>query len=402
MGCGNSTAAAADTNGDGLFTGVLVESPLKKLVAARGKWSLEALELDTTVGEGMFSRVRIAKIKGDPEQNPLALKILKKSNIIKLQQVGHVRAEKEILLSIAHPFIVDMLSTFQDEAHLYMMMEYINGGELHEFIQNQGGSMPSDHARFFSGELCLAVAYLHSLWIAHRDLKPQNLLVTMDGHIKLTDFGFAKVIKGQDKTFTLVGTPEYVAPEIVRGEGHGLGVDWWAFGIVLFEMLCGFTPFMAEDRDSIFEMIKVGALDMPRTLDPKAGDLIKKLLVARAEKRLVSAQEGIKRFKSSPWFKGMDWANLAASKETPPYKPPVKGKDDTSMFVKYAPRTSVATNSLSEEEQDMFRRFSTRENVNGSINMEAAMRQVPSELKQRMYPELNDGQKADGGFEFTY
>ncbi len=148
----------------------------------------------------------------------------------------------------------------QDAARLYMLCEYVPGGELFSYLRREG-QLPEGAARFYAAEIVLAFEYLHSLSVLYRDLKPENLLLTAKGHVKITDFGFAKVVA--DRTYSLCGTPEYLAPEIIQSAGHGKGVDWWALGILLFEMMVGFPPFFADTPNGIYQKILAGAIDMP-------------------------------------------------------------------------------------------------------------------------------------------
>jgi serine/threonine protein kinase len=153
-----------------------------------------------------------------------------------------------------------MVGHMQDAAKLYMLCEYVPGGELFSYLRREG-QLPERAARFYAAEIVLALEYLHSLSVLYRDLKPENLLLTAAGHVKITDFGFAKVVA--DRTYSLCGTPEYLAPEIIQSAGHGRGVDWWALGILLFEMLAGFPPFYADTPNGIYQKILAGAIDMP-------------------------------------------------------------------------------------------------------------------------------------------
>ena len=182
------------------------------------------------------------------------------SQILAQRQLDHIRSEVSILSTVAHPFIVSMLGHQQDAARLYMLCEYVPGGELFSHLRREG-QLPEASARFYAAEIVLAFEYLHSLNVLYRDLKPENLLLTARGHLKITDFGFAKVVA--DRTHSLCGTPEYLAPEIIQSAGHGKGVDWWALGILLFEMLVGFPPFYADTPNGIYQKILAGAIDMP-------------------------------------------------------------------------------------------------------------------------------------------
>jgi len=235
----------------------------------------------TNVGTGTFGRVFLTKEKAT--QTPFyAMKVLKKVEVVRLKQVEHINSEKEILAQVKCPFIVNLyvssshlssacwlsltrptlsfrFCTFQDELNLYMLLEYVIGGEVFSHLR-KAGRFSNDTTLFYAAEIVLAVEYLHkyankktvflfiiflilsrcfkySRDIIYRDLKPENLLLDRDGHIKITDFGFAK--KVEDRTWTLCGTPEYLAPEIIQSKGHGKAVDWWALGILIFEMLAG-------------------------------------------------------------------------------------------------------------------------------------------------------------------
>lgn len=201
-------------------------------------WQLSDLTLKETLGTGTFGRVRLCLHKSTG--NYYAIKCLKKSEVLRMKQVEHILAEASILGSIRHPFIVNMLKTFQDDKRLYIVLEYVVGGELFSHLR-KAGKFPNDVAKFYAAEVILAFEYIHSMDILYRDLKPENLLLDVGGHIKITDFGFAK--KVPERTFTLCGTPEYLAPEIIQSKGHGKAVDWWALGILTYEMLVGYPPF---------------------------------------------------------------------------------------------------------------------------------------------------------------
>ena len=204
----------------------------------------------STLGTGTFGRVRLVKHRSDnQEQDPLALKRLKKSAIIKLKQIDHVKSEKNVLSIIDHPFIVNLKGYFQTPSHIYMLLDYACGGELFTLLRREG-RFANDVALFFASEILLAFDYLHGMDIAYRDLKPENLLIDKEGHVKITDFGFAKVVK--DKTYTLCGTPEYLAPEIIQSKGHNKNVDWWALGVLVFEMLAGYPPFYDDNPMGIY------------------------------------------------------------------------------------------------------------------------------------------------------
>ena len=197
---------------------------------------------------GTFGRVYRVKIKDTvaneilgPELSSIrtryfALKVMSKENIIRLQQLEHVRSETMILLALRFPFIVELYSIFQDERNHYMLMEHIDGGDMFERMRCLGAFSESV-AKFYAAELVLALEHMHSQQIVHRDLKPENLMIDDDGHLKVIDFGFAKVV--QDRTWTICGTPDYMAPEVVQHRGHGSAVDFWSLGVLIYEMVVG-------------------------------------------------------------------------------------------------------------------------------------------------------------------
>eukprot|EP01066_Platyproteum_vivax_P009165 Platyproteum_vivax@DN4006_c0_g1_i1.p1 len=325
---------------------------LKNLVGNR-QWRFDDFDLRATVGTGTFGRVRVVKVKGSADRTPLALKILRKSEVIRLKQVEHVKAEKTILLMIEHPFIVNLLATFHDEKRLFMVMEYVNGGELFSYLRKEG-RLPNDHAKFYAAEIVLAFQYLHAMNIVYRDLKPENLLIDSMGHVKITDFGFAKVV--EDRTWTLCGTPEYLAPEIIQSKGHGKSVDWWALGILIFEMLAGFPPFYDENPFGIYQKVLAGRIDFPRHFDVKAKDLIKRLLTHDRTKRYGCLKNGAEDIKLHKWYKGLDWDVAQQRGLSPPFIPQVRSQDDTSLFDKY-PESTEADVPIHGKDQSLFDDF---------------------------------------------
>lgn len=328
-------------------------SHLKTLVGGR-QFTFGDFDLRATVGTGTFGRVRVVKIKGSSDRTPLALKILKKSEVMRLKQVEHVKAERQILSMIEHPFIVNLLATFQDEKRLFMLLEYVNGGELFSYLRKEG-RLPNDHAKFYAGEIILAFQYLHSMNIVYRDLKPENLLIDCTGHMKITDFGFAKVV--EDRTWTLCGTPEYLAPEIIQSKGHGKSVDWWALGVLMFEILAGYPPFYDENPFGIYQKVLAGRIDFPRHFDVKAKDLIKRLLTHDRTKRYGCLKSGAEDIKKHKWYKGMDWDVMYNRGLPPPFVPNVKAMDDTSMFDRYPESTEGSAPQISQKDQALFEDF---------------------------------------------
>lgn len=263
-----------------------------------------------------------------------ALKMLNIRQVIKLKQLQHVKNEKQCLLEANHPFIVQLFWTHHDDTYLYMLLEYVSGGELFTYLRATH-KFENDKALFYSVEITSALAHLHELDIIYRDMKPENVLIDVTGHIKLTDFGFAKKVK--DRTWTLCGTPEYLAPEIIQSKGHGKAVDWWSLGILIYEMLAGFPPFFDENPFDIYRKILECKVEFPRHFDPAAKDLIKKLLVLDRTKRLGCLRKGTQDIYDAKWFssRGFTWTDVYRKKLRPPIVPIVNGPGDHQNFEDY-------------------------------------------------------------------
>lgn len=315
-------------------------------------WRLADLEMRETIGTGSFGRVRLVKHKQSAKY--CALKILKKQEILRMKQVEHVLAEACLLQEIDHPFIVNLLKGFMDDDRLYLLLEYVVGGELFSHLR-KAGKFPGEVARFYSAEVVLAFEYLHSKDIAYRDLKPENLLIDRDGNVKITDFGFAK--KVTDRTFTLCGTPEYLAPEIIQSKGHDRAVDWWALGILLYEMLVGYPPFYDESPYKIYEKILEGKIKFPNWVDSKAKEMIRGLLVLDRTKRLGSLKRGVQDIKRHQYYAGVDWDALLGKKITAPITVRPRRDGDTHYFDKYAESPRHPLRPLTNAQQDVFANF---------------------------------------------
>ncbi|KAL9645259.1 hypothetical protein ABK040_002459 [Willaertia magna] len=299
-------------------------------------WNLSDFELYQIIGTGSFGCVRIVKRKN----NFYAMKIMKKYEIIKKKQVEHIKSEKIVLEKIInHPFIIKLFKTFQDDNYLYMVMEFANGGELFSHLR-RCGQFPNDVAKFYAAEIIIAVEYLHSKNIIYRDLKPENILLDKEGHLKITDFGFAKVLsEKENRAWTFCGTPEYMAPEIINQKGHGKGVDWWALGILIYEMLVGYPPFHDEERNEnpmkLCTKILTDKVQYPNFLDPAAIDLIEQLLNKDKVKRLGCLKGGAKDIKNHVWFRGVDWSVLEVRGYPAPIPIKVSSEGDSRYFESY-------------------------------------------------------------------
>ncbi|RNA30494.1 cAMP-dependent kinase catalytic subunit PRKX [Brachionus plicatilis] len=313
---------------------------------------LEKFEFKTTVGTGTFGRVICVKHK--EKKDYFALKIMSIAEVLRLKQTDHVKNEKEILNLVNHPFIIKLYWTHHNEKFLYMLCEFVCGGELFTYLRNCV-KFSNDTANFYSAEIVCALEYLHSLSIIYRDLKPENLLLDRDGHIRICDFGFAK--KVYDRTWTLCGTPEYLAPEIIQGKGHHKAVDWWALGILVFEMLAGYPPFYDEMPFQIYQKILSGKIEWPKFIDLTAKDLIKKLLVSDRTKRLGTMKNGVEDIKNHKWFRSVDWEAVPYKKLTPPIIPRVSHDGDTSRFDRYDEENWKDVQSVSAKNLEPFQDF---------------------------------------------
>jgi len=295
-----------------------------------GECNLEQFDLGVTLGTGSFGRVRFVTYKENGDI--YALKMLKKSEVVRLQQVDHMISERSILIGLNHPFIVNLATTFQDPRYLYMVLEYVQGGELFTHLR-KAGRFDHPTAKFYSASVVSIFEYLHKSDVIYRDLKPENLLFDAAGYLKITDFGFAKVVTF--KTYTLCGTPEYIAPEVLLNKGHGKGVDWWTLGILTYEMLAGQPPFVDEDPMGIYQQILNGKLNFPRYMEHNVKSLLKKILVADLTKRYGCRTNGVEDIKKHKWFSDLEWQVLLDRGLSGPIIPEVNGANDTSNFDPY-------------------------------------------------------------------
>uniref|UniRef100_A0A914KUZ0 Uncharacterized protein n=1 Tax=Meloidogyne incognita TaxID=6306 RepID=A0A914KUZ0_MELIC len=282
-----------------------------------------------TIGEGAFGRVQLCQHRETGRY--YALKSMYIPKIVERRQVQHVHQEKRILQALDHPFIVKLWDTAKDAANLFMVMEFLPGGELFSYFR-AARKFPSQTVKFYAAEIILALEYLHSIYIAYRDLKPENLMVSLHGHIKLTDFGFAKII--HNKSYTLCGTPSYLAPEVFQRKGHNQSVDWWALGVLIFELMAGDQPFRGKTPEEIEESIvnsKENGLHFPRrTFSPNAKDVIRRLLCIEPKDRI-----GYSQLKSHQWFCNYDWQELYNRNYKPPFLPTIYHDGDTGNFDSY-------------------------------------------------------------------
>jgi serum/glucocorticoid-regulated kinase 2 len=289
---------------------------------------LDDFELLKVLGRGSFGKVM--QVRKKTTGVVYAMKILKKAALAARNQVDHTKAERKILQALQHPFLMTLRYAFQSKEKLYFVLDYYQGGELFFHLKNQR-RFPEEVGRLYTGEIGLALGHLHSLGVIYRDLKPENVILDSDGHVCLTDFGLSKEMEPDNKAHTFCGTPEYLAPEIVAGTGHDKAVDWWALGILLYELTVGIPPFYSQQVSEMYQKIQTGVLRFPPDLSEQCKALIVALLNRDPKKRLCS-RDDVEELKAHPFFATINWRDLYDKKIVPPFKPKVKGKDDTNNF----------------------------------------------------------------------
>uniref|UniRef100_A0A8V5HCE9 Protein kinase C n=1 Tax=Melopsittacus undulatus TaxID=13146 RepID=A0A8V5HCE9_MELUD len=310
------------------------------------------------LGKGSFGKVLLAELKGKNEF--FAIKALKKDVVLIDDDVECTMVEKRVLaLAWENPFLTHLYCTFQTKDHLFFVMEFLNGGDLMFHIQDKG-RFDLYRATFYGSEILCGLQFLHSKGIIYRDLKLDNVMLDKEGHIKIADFGMCKEnVFGEHKASTFCGTPDYIAPEILQGLRYTFSVDWWSFGVLLYEMLIGQSPFHGDDEDELFESIRVDTPHYPRWITKESKDLLEKLFERDPTRRL-----GVTgNIRDHPFFKTINWAALEKREVDPPFRPKVKSASDYTNFdrefLSEKPKLSYSDKNLIESmDQSAFDGFS--------------------------------------------
>jgi len=315
-------------------TEILQRDWMAALQTPDAKVGLADFTMLTVLGKGSFGKV--LRVRQNQTGELYAMKVLRKDAVRAQHQVEHTRTERQLLQRVKHPFLTELKYAFQTEDKLYMVLEFVQGGELFTHLKKEK-RFPEERARFYSGEVTMALQYLHQTGFIYRDLKPENLLLDHEGHIKLTDFGLSKNVSGAEvddikATYTFCGTPEYMAPEVLTEQGHGKAVDWWSLGILIYEMLVGLPPFYSKNKKEMYFKILKQDPRYPGFLTSDAKTLLHHLLRRNPSERLGSGADDAEPIKAHPFFASIDWDALLSKEIPPPFVPVIREEGDTSNF----------------------------------------------------------------------
>ena len=284
------------------------------------------------LGTGSFGRVLLVRKKNNDKL--FAMKILLKSYLKQKHQEEHTKTERDLMVSIDCPFVMDVKYAFQDEIHLYLVTEFMQGGDMFFHLHDKG-LFKKERTKFYIIEIILGIEYLHSKNMIYRDLKPENILMDKEGHIKVTDFGLSKILDDMnDKVFTLCGTPQYIAPEVIQKKGYDKGVDWWSLGCIFYEMLTGYMPFNIPRNEKLSPKLFKTPIRYPKNITEDEMDLIEKLLTLDPKQRIGNGSNDAKEIKAHPYFKDIDWDKYYRKEVKPPFIPKLKNDTDLRYFDK--------------------------------------------------------------------
>ncbi|GAA5952749.1 hypothetical protein JCM3765_002263 [Sporobolomyces pararoseus] len=332
------------------------------VVRSQRRIGLDDFNFLAVLGKGNFGKVMLAEEKKSSQL--YAIKVLKKEFIIENDEVESTKSEKRVFLAAArerHPFLLGLHSCFQTETRIYFVMEYVSGGDLMLHIQRE--QFTPRRAKFYAAEVLLALEYFHKMGIVYRDLKLDNILLTLDGHVKVADYGLCKEDMSFGKTTsTFCGTPEFMAPEIILEQRYGRAVDWWAFGVLIYEMLLGQSPFRGDDEDEIFDAILEDEPLYPIHMPKDSVSILQKLLTKDPSRRLGASEADAAEIKSHLFFKDTNWDDVFHKRIPSPFFPAISSATDTSNFdsefTSEQPTLTPVHSTLSAQDQGEFAGFS--------------------------------------------
>ncbi|XP_063305291.1 serine/threonine-protein kinase N1-like isoform X1 [Pelobates fuscus] len=335
----------------------------QRRVPSVSELSLEDFRLVAVLGRGHFGKVLLSEYKQTGEL--YAIKALKKGDIIARDEVESLLCEKRVFVAVSgasHPFLLSLLGCFQTPEHVCFVMDYMAGGDLMTHIHSEVFSQA--RAMFYAACVLLGLQFLHSKDIVYRDLKLDNLLLDSEGYVKLADYGLCKEGMGpSDRTSTFCGTPEFLAPEVLTDASYTRAVDWWGFGVLIYEMMVGESPFPGDEEEEVFDSIVNDEVRYPRFLSAEAIAIMRRLLRRNPERRLGSGEKDAEDVKKQPFFKEMDFDALLSRRLSPPFTPLVKGPHDISNFdpefTSEGPELTPPREPrpLGSQEQSLFRGF---------------------------------------------
>ena len=307
------------------------------------------------IGKGSYGNVYL--VRYNKNNQIYAMKVYIKSDLREKNQENNTKSERNLMTQINFPFIVSVKFAFQTESKLFLVQEFIQGGDLFYHIHS-GSKFSNERTKFYIIEIILAIEFLHNNNMIYRDLKPENILIGIDGHIKLTDFGLSKMVDSlEDKSYTVCGTLQYIAPEIIKGEGYNNSVDWWSLGIIIFEMFTGKLPFKFKyDAQYSLDIYKKKII-YPSWIEENAKDLIANLLSIDPNKRLGNGINGADNIKKHPFFNNVDWDKALKKQLKPPFIPKVEDETDIKYFEKSLTESPIFSDNseilmASEENED--------------------------------------------------
>jgi len=353
----NRDTEAHDNDFNNACTPSVECSPITiKRIKGKSK-TFEDFKILKHIGQGAYGKVY--QVQANDTHKVYAMKVLKKHHLLKTNSVSNTMAERDILQKIRHPFIVQLHWTFQTQARVGFVMEYVSGGQLFFHLRKEA-ILSENVARFYVAELVLALEHLHANQVIHRDLKPENILISSTGHVILTDFGLAKEqVEADDAgASTFCGTIEYMAPEMIKGEKYGKSADFWSTGILLFDMLNGNPPYRNKNKKKLQDEICTKKINMPSYWHKDTHSIIKGLTTKNAYERLKLGE-----IKTHPFFKTIHWQKLLDRQIPPPFVPSTpRGDFDVSNFDEIYTKTNVSNWStgptLSNSQEDQFKGFS--------------------------------------------